>query len=188
LSNQWYYAHDGVRNGPFSADEMKVLAAAGGILLTDTVWLNDGPRGVPARKVEHLFAAVPAAALPDGAPAPVVVVLAAPPALPPEVIPRPLDVAASIPDDPPLVPEPAAPAAGPEPQQRPRKRRATASSGAVVVGQDGTYVQFRKKCPACAQEDSSRQSLAIMVGTMKSNFFCPKCRKNREVVLRGCQD
>lgn len=173
MATQWYYAHDGVRSGPFSADEMKVLAAAGGILLTDIVWKNDGPRGVPASKVEHLFAAPPAEALPEEAPA-----------LPPQ----PLDVRASIPDDPPLLPEMAAPAApAPGPQHQVRKRRATASSGATVVGQDGTYVRFKKKCSACAHEDSSWQTLAIMVGMMKTTFFCPKCKKNREVVLRGSQ-
>jgi hypothetical protein len=189
MATQWYYAHDGVRSGPFCADEMKVMAAGGGILLTDTVWKNDGPRGVPARKVEHLFAAPPAEALPEGAPAVGAVVLAEPPALPPEVSPQPLGVAASIPDDPPLLPETAAPAPPPPgPQHQVRKRRATASSGATVVGQDGTYVRFRKKCSACAHEDSSWQTLAIMVGMMKSNYFCPKCRKNREVVLRGSQD
>jgi hypothetical protein len=70
----------------------------------------------------------------------------------------------------------------PEP---PRKRLAVAVKGAILLGQDGGSVHFRKKCVQCGFEDRCRSTLRIGQGLNRVHFFCPKCRKNREVLIRG---
>ncbi len=67
----------------------------------------------------------------------------------------------------------------------PRKGRALAVRGAVISSQDGEFVHFRKKCDKCGYEDTSRTSMRIRNGTSRENFFCPKCRKAREVRIQG---
>lgn len=86
-------------------------------------------------------------------------------------------------------PPPAPPVPPPPPMVEPVKRikRAIAVSGAVLVGQDGRVVRFRKKCIVCRHEDASWGTLTIVPGPMKASFFCPTCRKSREVLLRGSQ-
>ena len=66
-----------------------------------------------------------------------------------------------------------------------RKRRALAVKGATLLSQDGVTVYFRKKCSQCGFEDSCRSSMRIGQGIARNHFFCPKCRKKREVQLRG---
>jgi hypothetical protein len=66
-----------------------------------------------------------------------------------------------------------------------RKRQAFALSGAILISQDGVTVHYRKKCSQCGCEDRCRSSMLIGNGIVRSHFFCPKCRKNREVQLRG---
>jgi hypothetical protein len=63
--------------------------------------------------------------------------------------------------------------------------RATAGKGAIIVGQDGTNVQFRKKCTTCGHEDNCRSRMPIRQGTTKVGFYCSKCRKRREVEIQG---
>lgn len=170
MANQWYYAHgDQKKFGPFTADEMRSLAIKGDILRTDTVWLNDGPRGVLATRVQHLF---PQATAPAPEPPPV----APPPMAPPPVAPEPPSLV-----KPPEAPRPA-PAHAPVPE---KKRKAIALQGATIVGQDNGMVRFRKRCTECKHEDSSYATMKITTGTMKAGFFCPKCRKKRECTLRG---
>src|SRR5207249_9160965 len=85
-----------------------------------------------------------------------------------------------------LPPEP--PPAAPKPPAPPRlvgKARAVAGKGAVIVGQDGTTVKYRKKCTACGFEDSCWHSMRITPGVTGSAFFCPKCKKRREVQIQG---
>ncbi|MBY0229569.1 MAG: DUF4339 domain-containing protein [Gemmataceae bacterium] len=69
-----------------------------------------------------------------------------------------------------------------------RRKRAAAVEGVVVLGQDDKIVRFKKFCTKCRHEDSSWATMPIMLGTMRAHFFCPRCRKNREVLLRGSMD
>ena len=73
----------------------------------------------------------------------------------------------------------------PIPRVVPKKVRATAGKGAVLVGQDGKTVKYRMKCTVCNHEDPSWKTLAIPHGTRRTNFYCPKCRKKRDVEING---
>lgn len=66
-----------------------------------------------------------------------------------------------------------------------RKRLAVAHKGAVIMSQDGVTVQYRKKCSQCGCEDRCRSSMPIGNGTTRAQFYCPKCRKSREVLIQG---
>jgi hypothetical protein len=66
-----------------------------------------------------------------------------------------------------------------------RKRRAVAGRGAVIISQDGHTVYYKKKCFQCGTEDGCRSCTPINNGIMRNHFFCPKCRKQREVHLQG---
>jgi hypothetical protein len=55
MIDQWYFAWDDHRFGPFSAAQLKELAALGRLQPTDTVWKAGVEKGVPADKVKHLF-------------------------------------------------------------------------------------------------------------------------------------
>jgi GYF domain 2 len=63
--------------------------------------------------------------------------------------------------------------------------RAMAGKGAIILGQDGTHVQFRKKCTTCGHEDNCRNRMPIRQGTTKIGFFCSKCKKKRDVEILG---
>jgi hypothetical protein len=65
------------------------------------------------------------------------------------------------------------------------RARAVAGRGTVIVGQDGTNVQFRKKCSTCGHEDNCRSRMPIKTGVTKVGFYCPKCRKRRDVEIQG---
>jgi hypothetical protein len=160
MADRWFYARGGEKQGPFTAQQFRSLALDGTLLSTDTVWKNDIALGVSASKVKNLFPA--AAAEP-----------------PPAVESEPAA----------LVPPPAPPAAPPAKahHEQVRLKKATAVSGAIIVSQDGKFVRFRKKCTACQHEDSSWGTMAILPGTMRTTFYCPMCRKSREVLLRGVQ-
>jgi hypothetical protein len=79
------------------------------------------------------------------------------------------------------------PAAVSPPPQKPAAvvRRAMAGPGAVIVGQDGATVRYRKKCTTCGKEDRSTNTAGIARGTMRFGFFCPKCRKRCSVEIQG---
>lgn len=64
-------------------------------------------------------------------------------------------------------------------------RRAVAGTGAVITGQDGKTVRFLKKCTTCGKMDRSTSSALIVCGTMRSGFFCPKCKRRRAVEIQG---
>jgi hypothetical protein len=86
------------------------------------------------------------------------------------------------------LPAPPAPPAPPPPMPGlppARRARATAGKGAVIVGQDGTTVKFRKKCTTCGHEDSSWKTIPITRGVTRSRYYCPKCRRNRDVEVHG---
>jgi hypothetical protein len=72
-----------------------------------------------------------------------------------------------------------------QPKQAPGRARAMAGKGAVIVGQDGTNVQYKKKCTVCGYEDNCRSRMPIKNGVTKVGFFCPKCRKLRDVEIQG---
>ena len=64
MADEWYYARGEDKLGPFSARQLKDLADAGRILLTDTVWKAGIDRGVSAARVENLFPLAPAHSAP----------------------------------------------------------------------------------------------------------------------------
>jgi hypothetical protein len=72
-----------------------------------------------------------------------------------------------------------------QPKQVAGRARAMAGKGAVIVGQDGTNVQYKKKCTVCGYEDNCRSRMPIKNGVTKVGFFCPKCRKLRDVEIQG---
>jgi hypothetical protein len=70
MADQWYYATGERRFGPFSARQLRALAASGKILPTDTIWKAGIEKGVPASKVKNLFPPVHSVALPGNSSAP----------------------------------------------------------------------------------------------------------------------
>jgi hypothetical protein len=174
---QWYYAHGEQELGPFSQEQLKEMAALGTLLRTDTVWREglEQCQGVAAHRIKNLFPQVSA----DIPQPEEMLVPAAEPAAPtvtatPEATPTP-DVPA---------PEKAAP-----PRDKPRppekkRGRATALKGADIASQDGAYARYRKKCTTCGHLDSACHTLVITNKMFKTNFFCPKCRKSREVAIQ----
>jgi len=55
----------------------------------------------------------------------------------------------------------------------------------VLVSQDGEVVHYRKRCFQCGFEDGCRSTMRIGVGLTRAYFFCPKCRKRRDVQIQG---
>jgi hypothetical protein len=165
MADEWYYWHDTEVLGPFSGRLLAGLAAAGKLLPTDTVWKEGIERGVPASSVKHLFPETPAnSAPPTEAPSSPVVTADA----------------SAIAGETPL---PWFSGASPQPQTR--TARAVAGKGAVIVGQDGTTVKYRKKCTMCGHEDSSWRAISITRGTTRVSYFCPKCRRTCAVEIHG---
>jgi hypothetical protein len=66
-----------------------------------------------------------------------------------------------------------------------KKRRAVAVSGAVILSQDGTSVNYKKRCRKCGHEDATRSSMPISIGITRASFFCRKCKHLREVEIEG---
>jgi hypothetical protein len=69
--------------------------------------------------------------------------------------------------------------------ERAVKRLAVGLKGAVILGQDGYAVHYRKKCCQCGFEDTCRSTMRIGQGLTRVHFFCPKCRKSRDVQIQG---
>jgi predicted RNA-binding Zn-ribbon protein involved in translation (DUF1610 family) len=70
------------------------------------------------------------------------------------------------------------------PKKPAQKGRAMAMKGAVIVSQNGETVQYRKKCVKCGFEAAGRTTMPIRNIVTTTSFFCPKCRKTGEVVIR----
>lgn len=192
MADFWYYAHDESKTGPYSARQLRELAVCGQLLPTDTVWKEGVERGVLASKVKNLFAPAEAsstaqptssAAAHDSLPA----------AAQSEVLSSDTEAetvptksrAEAVPEEP-AAPSSSAPVSPPGWQQNQgRKGTATAGPGAVIVGQDGFNVKYRKQCTACGHADSSWHTMPIRTGLTRASFYCPKCRKNRNVEIRG---
>jgi len=179
MNDRWYYAHDGNKIGPFSGRQLLDLAVVGEILRTDTVWKEGIEKGVLATRVQYLFPARTPSAV------------CLPAAVQPVAVPLPIGAPAeNIPDDIGLKPEAIVPVNPNRMNSQPHpalKRRAVVVKGAVIVGQDGMHVKFRKKCTGCGYEDSSWSTLPITLGSIKAMFFCPKCRKREAVEMQGFQ-
>jgi hypothetical protein len=177
MADLWYYAHDQHKIGPWSARQLKELAAASRILPSDTIWKDGMERGVSANRVKNLFPPTP----PPSPPAPAALHNSDEAA--PAETPRPEPAAEVRPKIEPKVPPAATP---PVPVPKPvRKGRAVAVKGAVITYQDGVHVKYRKKCAVCGFEDHLWNSMPILGGMTTSTFFCPKCRKVREVQIQG---
>ena len=82
VDTEWFYARDGVRQGPVPADELRRLAAGGALRPHDLVWREGMPQWQPAGQATDFFptaAAVPPP-LPPAAPvSPYAAAAAAPP-------------------------------------------------------------------------------------------------------------
>jgi hypothetical protein len=180
VADEWYYSRDTQKFGPFSALQLIELAQSGQIRPTDTVWKAGVERGMVAAKMSRLFAPVEPAGVAEDAGETQTdqAVVSAPPPAPETSDPAAAElvapVARSAADKPPV-----------EQKQVIRKGRAMAVRGAVIVGQDGQSVQFRKKCVKCGHEDASKSRLPIRQGITRAGFFCPKCRKLMPVEIQG---
>jgi GYF domain 2 len=67
MTEQWYFGCDNKRFGPFSAAQLKELAALGKLRPKDTVWKKGIEKGMLADKVKNLFPAPEATATNDHA-------------------------------------------------------------------------------------------------------------------------
>jgi hypothetical protein len=214
MIEQIYVERSGRKFGPFSATQLKALAGAGKLRPTDTVWKEGMEKAVLAAKVRNLFPSMPTPPCPvdtvtaqatqaDSSTAssddPSVSYLDgstvegeahAPPNKLPETSDKnaPTVLCQVIPT---VAGQSADHKAGlnakspVRPSEKPRMRRAVAVQGAVLVSQDGYSVHYRKKCSQCGFEDNCRSSMLISTGITRSHFFCPKCRKSREVQIQG---
>jgi hypothetical protein len=250
MADRWYYASDKQKLGPYSAMQLKQLAALTRIRPTDMVWKNDIEKGVVAAKVKHLFAgpqimSTPSEAIADVADEPsssarlpeVLSALISDEVAHPEKLPtstnghgKSVVQLQKIPDefllqalpgqiDLASLPTPWTTFPGPETiqnktpesttaltaipdligpkspaiqgsnqptQSKPaRKSRATVVRGAVIVAQDGESVKYRKKCIKCGNEDSCTRTMPIKTGIVRVSYYCPKCRRNGEVVIQS---
>ena len=158
MHDRWYYGRGSDITGPVSGRELFDLAHAGTVILTDTIWQEGNETGVAAGTVKNLF---PIALLVNDNAIPTFI----------------LNVSPEI--------EVAPPEINPIPRVEPKKARATAGKGVVLVGQDGKTVKYRMKCTVCNHEDPSWKSIAIPRGTHRTNFYCPKCRKKRDCEING---
>jgi hypothetical protein len=214
MIEQIYVERSGRKFGPFSATQLKALARAGKLRPTDTVWKEGMEKAVLAAQLKNLFPSIPTLPCPVDAVAAKATQAASstassddpsvsyldgsaiadlahtPPKELPETsgknaptvlcqeIPTVADQSAdhntSLNARPPV-----------RHSEKPRMRRAVAVQGAVLASQDGYSVHYRKKCSACGFEDNCRSTMLISTGITRSHFFCPKCRKSREVQIQG---
>lgn len=168
MTDQWYYTQDDVKSGPCSGVELKELAAAGIILPRDIISREGVVESKLAKDIKNLFLIQPVEA----------------PELMPELMVEEPDLEVDAPSQANLAAAPVKPLAGAPPTQAAKKGRALVVQGAVMLSQDGTDANYRKKCSVCAHEDSSRQRLTIRAGMYRNHFFCTKCRKSRPVVIQ----
>ncbi len=212
MADMWYFAKDQKKLGPFSSAEFKELADTGQVLPTDMVWKEGIEKGVLAAKVKNLFSTPPAGVSPAPAAAEEGIAAQEPLA---EGKPEREEVQPSpLPNDPvPTAPaatstgsaeEPATPpqgsAAAATAAEVPRKKtpiqpqasapkarvfRVVGATGAIILGQDGTSVKYKKKCPKCGTEDSSVRTMQIRSGINRDRYFCQKCKKLQHVEIHG---
>jgi hypothetical protein len=163
------YSHEAEQFGPFSATQMRELAAAGTILATDLVWQDGTDMKVVADRVKNLFLPPP---LSPPSPA---AAIHAPMAQPPAVVGK-----AILSDT-----ETRKPQKRPPNNEAARPKRVIRIRGGVIISQDGRSVCFAKQCETCGHKESGRSTAPIRVGMTRINFFCRPCRKSRTVELQG---
>ena len=215
MVDQLYVGRDGKRAGPYSPTQLRAFAASHLLHPTDTIWKEGMEKAVSAVKVKNLFSAPPSQppppdAVPGANGVPTLLSLSANPLSPgpDEVVPAAsspapsrepaspdgpgvgevfLEIGNLVPLDLPGPAEQAPPKVAPVPPKAApvRKWRAIGQKGAILLGQDGVSVQFRKKCSKCGFEEASRSTLQIRQGVTRVNFYCPKCRKNQDVLIQG---
>jgi GYF domain 2 len=196
MADKWYYANDQEKLGPFSSAQLKELATLGQLVPTHTVWKEGIEKGVLAAKVKNLFSAgqgespppavaeVPSSGAPAQANGSVPALAHESSPLSPHTMAENQGPALQADkDEEPKLQSPKAPKQN-QPSAK-RLFRVVGSSGAVVIGQDGTYVRYKKKCPRCGYEDSSLKTMAIRSGVNRDRFFCQKCRKLQQVEIHG---
>ncbi len=181
MSQLWFYGKLDSKLGPYSALQLRALAVAGKILVTDTVWKDGIVLGVLADRVKNLF------------PIPALV-----PRLKELIIPI-VTLGMEEPHSPrmaavgqveaivkcALVLDPKTANLPGEQKKLVKKLRALAIRGAKITGQDGVTMQIRKICTTCGHEDPARISMAIRIGKTRIVFYCSKCRKARDVEIQG---
>jgi hypothetical protein len=67
MADQWYFAWDNHNFGPFTATQLKGLAALGRLQPGDAVWKDAREKGMLAANVKNLFADAQARAVPTKA-------------------------------------------------------------------------------------------------------------------------
>jgi hypothetical protein len=184
MADQWYYSWgEGVKEGPFTAVELRALADSGKIQPSDTVWKDGMEQGVPAGRVRNLFPE--SEANPGETPSELESVQEENVSSPEEA-PKQPDSGTLTEGSGPAVPEQEAAKPQPPPEgPKKKKGRATVVRGAHITAQDGSRVQFRKKCITCGYEDTSKASIPLRMGTTRMSFFCRKCRKLKPVEIFG---
>jgi hypothetical protein len=65
MPSDWYYTHDGLQYGPITSRELRAVARAGKLLLTDFVWKSGMSHWKEAGKARHLFASLAPPVLPQ---------------------------------------------------------------------------------------------------------------------------
>jgi hypothetical protein len=81
--------------------------------------------------------------------------------------------------------EPEKAAAPLAPHKKPKKARAVALRGLAITAQDGSHVQFRKKCVVCGHEDPNKMRVPIKNGINRVTYYCGKCKKMRQAEFQG---
>jgi hypothetical protein len=205
MSDQWYYEHELKKCGPVSSRQLRDFADAGVIGPTDTIWKEGIEKGVAAAKVKNLFATTPAAPQPASSSSSDAAQAGPVEAAPVAELPVPVNPgdpapiaaaqeAASLAND---SSEEATAAATEEaaaeqkkaattpPKKQVKKARAVALRGLAITGQDGSHVQFKKKCVVCGHEDPNKMRIPIKNGINRISYFCGKCKKMRQAEFQG---
>jgi hypothetical protein len=161
---RYFYAQGDTEHGPYTATEMRDLAARGQIQPADVVWQEGSTQRHPATKVKSLFQNVPA---------------------PPAVAPNPTLAEAEAAAKAASAFTPPSEKPRPKVADHERPRRVVSIKGGTLVSQDGRQVIFRKKCPNCGHEEPNRTTAVIRPGAMRISYFCRKCRKGRTVEMQA---
>jgi hypothetical protein len=170
MNDKWYIGRDEEEYGPFTAAQLKELGTTGQVRPTDTIWREGMADPLPATKVKGLL---PAAEAPAETPASS------------ETSDEPAPRAAETPPPEPKTAADEKTALLARVQAEAKKKRVISAKGAVILGQDGKEVRFRKKCIKCGKEDRSSSKMPIRSGTTRTSFFCPNCRKLHPIEIVG---
>ena len=184
MADEYYYTQDEVKHGPFSGRQLQDLAAEGRIRRTDIIWKEGLAQGVLAERVKHLFPASQQSGPPASAPPAATGPVANGQATLTETSAEATTEATPADTQQQEEPKEQPPAYQPRPVTK-KKGRAVAIRGAIIVSQDGAYVQIRKKCVECGFEDAAKTTLPIRPSVTRVNFFCRKCRRMRLCEIQG---